>query len=121
MFRMSRVRFGSTDDRSRSSPMLSRRLLSLPSIPCGLTAHDLRPFSFGVIQESRSPCEPQRGYTVSVLKLIAALLRGLSGNRAALMAENLALRQRLAVLQRFIKRPRLRPRSAGIARAQPGR
>ena len=35
---------------------------------------------------------------MKVLELIAASLRGLLGSRAALMAENLALRQRLAVV-----------------------
>jgi putative transposase len=47
---------------------------------------------------------------VTVLKLLAVLLRGLLANRAALAAENLALRQQLGVLQRSCKRPRLRRR-----------
>ena len=47
---------------------------------------------------------------MSVLKLILALLRGLLASRAALVAENLALRQQLNVLRRSVRRPRLRRR-----------
>jgi len=45
---------------------------------------------------------------VSVLKLMTVLLRVLLASRAALVVENLALRQQLAILQRSPKRPRLR-------------
>lgn len=37
-------------------------------------------------------------------------VRGLLAERTALATENLALRQQLAVLERSVKRPRLRPR-----------
>ena len=47
---------------------------------------------------------------MSVLKVFVALLQGLLASRAALMAENLALRQQLTVLQRSVRRPRLRRR-----------
>ena len=42
--------------------------------------------------------------------VIRVILRILFGNRASLVAENLALRQQLAVLNRSKKRPRLRQR-----------
>jgi len=40
--------------------------------------------------------------------MISGFLRLLLANRAGLVAENLALRQELAVLQRSVKRPKLR-------------
>ena len=45
---------------------------------------------------------------MSALKLLVALLRRFLATRAALLVENLALRHQLAVLQRSVKRPRLR-------------
>ena len=42
--------------------------------------------------------------------IIRVILRILLADRAALIAENLALRQQLAVLSRLAKRPRLRQR-----------
>ncbi len=45
---------------------------------------------------------------VDILKLTLLALRSLLLSRAALAAENLAVRQQLAVLQRHVKRPRLR-------------
>jgi hypothetical protein len=44
------------------------------------------------------------------LDLIRVILRILLANRAALIAENLALRQQLAVVSHAAKRPRLRQR-----------
>ncbi len=44
------------------------------------------------------------------LQVATILLRLLLQSRAALAAENLALRQRVTVLQRSAKRPRLRRR-----------
>ena len=44
---------------------------------------------------------------MGALQLGAALLQQLLQSRAALAAENLALRQQLALLQRSVKRPRL--------------
>ena len=44
------------------------------------------------------------------LQLVTALLRQLLKSRAALAAENLALRQQIAVLQRSVQRPRLHRR-----------
>jgi hypothetical protein len=45
---------------------------------------------------------------MSLFKMICVLLRAVLSNRAHLAAENLALRQQLAVLHRSVKRPRLR-------------
>jgi transposase InsO family protein len=47
---------------------------------------------------------------MSAFNIIRVILRILLANRAALIAENLALRQQLAVLSRSAKRPRLRQR-----------
>ena len=47
---------------------------------------------------------------MSVLQAVWLLVRGPFAGRAALVAENLALRQQLGVLQRTCKRPRLRRR-----------
>ncbi len=47
---------------------------------------------------------------MSVVHIIVVLIRGIVADRAELAAENLALRQQLAVLERQSKRPRLRKR-----------
>jgi hypothetical protein len=47
---------------------------------------------------------------MGALQVVAILLRLLVQSRAALAAENLALRQQVAVLERSVKRPRLRRR-----------
>ena len=47
---------------------------------------------------------------MGTFKLLLALVKALVVQRAALAAENLALRHQLAVLKRSAKRPRLRPR-----------
>jgi len=47
---------------------------------------------------------------MGVVSAIVVFLRALLGDRAAILAENLALRQQLAVLQASTKRPRLRKR-----------
>ncbi len=47
---------------------------------------------------------------MSLVRAFALILCGLVRGRAALALENLALRQQLAVLQRSVWRPRLRPR-----------
>ena len=47
---------------------------------------------------------------MNVLSLVFGLLRAMLRSRAALAAENLALRQQLAVLRRSVRRPRLRRR-----------
>jgi len=47
---------------------------------------------------------------MGLLNVIRVVLRLLFANRAALVAENLALRQQLVVLSRLAKRPRLRQR-----------
>ena len=47
---------------------------------------------------------------MGLLNVIRVILRILLANRAALVAENLALRQQLVVLSRSTKRPRLRQR-----------
>ena len=46
---------------------------------------------------------------MSTLLLVCCWLRGFLRGRRALTAENLALRQQLAVLRRSVRRPRLRP------------
>jgi hypothetical protein len=62
---------------------------------------------------------------MDALKGIAALLVVLIKSRASLAAENLALRQQLAVLMRSMKRPKLRRRDrlfwAWLSRFWPGR
>ncbi len=61
---------------------------------------------------------------MEALKGIAALLVVLIKSRASLAAENLALRQQLAVLRLSVKRPKLRRRDrlvwAGLSRLWPG-
>ena len=47
---------------------------------------------------------------MGALKLVTALLRQLLQSRAALAAENLALRHQIVILQRSVKRPRLHRR-----------
>ena len=47
---------------------------------------------------------------MSVLQIIVVLIRGIVADRAGLVAENLALRQQLAILQQKSKRRRLRKR-----------
>jgi hypothetical protein len=47
---------------------------------------------------------------MGALQVVTILLRLLLQSRAALAAENLALRQQVAVLQRSLKRPRVRRR-----------
>jgi len=44
---------------------------------------------------------------MSILKVICVLVRNVFVNRSILIAENLALRQQLAIQQRTIKRPKL--------------
>ena len=45
---------------------------------------------------------------MGLIQAIWALMRDLFRGRSALMVENLALRQQLGVLQRSVKRPKLR-------------
>jgi hypothetical protein len=47
---------------------------------------------------------------MSIFRALFLFLRDLCTNRAALAAENPALRHQLAVLQRSVKRPELRKR-----------
>lgn len=47
---------------------------------------------------------------MGVVTIVASFLRAFLGPRAVITAENLALRQQLAVLQVSVKRPRLRCR-----------
>ena len=47
---------------------------------------------------------------MSLWRVVVFFVRGLLVERAALAAENLALRQQLAVLRQSVKRPRMRPR-----------
>jgi hypothetical protein len=47
---------------------------------------------------------------MGIVRMVLAFLRALMVGRAELAAENVALRHQLAVLQRSIKRPRLRKR-----------
>jgi hypothetical protein len=47
---------------------------------------------------------------MGALQVVTILLRLLLQSRAALAAENLALRQQVAVLQRSVKRPRVHRR-----------
>jgi len=47
---------------------------------------------------------------MAAAKLIAVLVRDLLTGRAALVAENLVLRQQLIVLSRSVKRPKIRKR-----------
>ena len=47
---------------------------------------------------------------MGALRIVFVLLRALISSQTALSAENLALRQQLAVLRRSVKRPKLRAR-----------
>ena len=46
---------------------------------------------------------------MALFRVVSLFLRGLLVGRAALLAENLALRQQLVVLQRSVRPPGLRP------------
>ena len=52
---------------------------------------------------------------MGALQLVTALLRQLLQSRAALVAENLALRHQIVILQRSVKRPRLHRRALVIS------
>ena len=54
--------------------------------------------------------QEQKDERMGLLRAIFVTIRGFFAGRSALMAENLALRQQLIVLQRSAKRPRLRQR-----------
>ena len=47
---------------------------------------------------------------MGVARMVWVFLRGMLADRTALMAENMALRQQINVLQRSVKRPKLRKR-----------
>ena len=47
---------------------------------------------------------------MGVIRILVLFLRGVLRDRTELAAENLALRQQLAILERTTKRPRLRKR-----------
>ncbi len=47
---------------------------------------------------------------MGIVSAIVFFVRALLSNRVAIATENLALRQQLGVLQRSVKRPRLRQR-----------
>ncbi len=47
---------------------------------------------------------------MSAVRMVLVLIRGIIADRAELAAENLALRQQLAILEQCSKRPRLRKR-----------
>ena len=47
---------------------------------------------------------------MSILRAITALFNAFLNDRASLVAENVALRHQLTVLQRSVKRPKLRKR-----------
>ncbi len=47
---------------------------------------------------------------MSAVRIVLVLIRGIIADRAELAAENLALRQQLAILEQCSKRPRLRKR-----------
>ena len=61
-----------------------------------------------VTLESRLCLKPET--PMSLLTFLRVVIRAVLGDRAGLAAENLALRQQLAILRRTSKRPRLRRR-----------
>ena len=52
---------------------------------------------------------------MGIIHVVLAFLEALSAGRVPLAAENLALRRQLAVLQRSVKRPKLRKSSVGTS------
>jgi len=78
----------------------------------GDRAYDSNPHREQLRQRGIEPTIAERntehGSGLGILRMILAFLRVLLGSRAALAAENLALRQQLLVLQRSAKRPRFR-------------
>jgi hypothetical protein len=51
---------------------------------------------------------------VEILKIVLGALRSLVKSRAALLAENIVLRQQIIVLQRSVTKPRLRARDRTV-------
>jgi len=66
--------------------------------------------SCGPISYDSAAQNPNRGVAMGFVSMIVFFLRAVLGNRAAIAAENLALRQQLVVLQVSAKRPKLRKR-----------
>jgi putative transposase len=72
---------------------------------------DLRRFaSSGLARYDSASPNPNGEAAMGVVRVIVHFLRAVLGDRAALVAENLALRQQLAILQVSAKRPTLRKR-----------
>jgi len=51
---------------------------------------------------------------VEILKIVLGALRSLVKSRAALLAENIVLRQQIIVLQRSVTKPRFRGRERAV-------
>ena len=82
--------------------------MSLPKTPSAIILLDLRQYASILRAAAATPFQPFREYPMLIFHVLFHLLRLVVSGRATLVAENLALRQQLAVLRRSVNRPRIK-------------